>query len=533
MNMNMNINMSILKLHHTNLHLRVPRRLRPAKTVPAIFSATLPLALPSTLLATLLTLATLIPTTALGKGVRHTLSGTASADVFVQVSWENHWRTEINNDAVWVFFKERRGTADYPHIKIKSVECSGQTSDCIVAANGAGFIIEPKLNSIGSINLQARVTFDLPSKTVIPVSNITSYAIEMVHIPEGEFEIGDTASMGTFFRGNNINSTYTVTDQPILLGSRGNKLNSKRVRLRLDGFNYPFLWDNTHETLNPQYPTGYAPFYIMKYELNQQDYVDFLNTLTRANARTKLPTTYMLSRTGQYGYNIHEGRTGFYTLSPNIPVGWVSWMDTLAYLDWAGLRPMSELEYEKAARGSRKPVPEGYPWGTATAETISGSVSNIGVETLNAGGNANFNSAIGAVVSQGINEETIRQEFLVNRSSSGVSYYYVFELAGSLEEPVITLGTTKGRAYTGEHGDGTIESAQHNVDSWGYNENIYSGSRGFRGGSFLSNNTQIAISYRGKATYSDNTRRPTYGIRGVVSDLQDNTPLLLRTKKKK
>lgn len=472
----------------------------------------------------------LTPVVGLGKNIKHTLSGTASADVFVQVSWENHWKTDINNDAAWVFIKERRNATDYAHIKIKSVECAAQTTNCIVATNGAGFILEPNLNSIGNINLQARVTFDLPKGESLPVSSLVSYAIEMVRIPAGEFELGDTASLGTFYRGNDINQTYTVTDMPISIGSRGDKLNSKRVRLRQDGISYPFLWDNPHETLPYTYPTGYMPFYIMKYELNQGDYVDFLNTLPRADARTKLPTSYMLSRTGRYGFNIHESRTGFFTRSPNIPIGWVSWMDILAYLDWSGMRPMTELEYEKAARGSRKPVPKGFPWGTATAETISGSVSNTGIEILRQGGNANFNGAVGAVVSQGINEETIRQQFLDNRSTSGVSYYYVFELAGSLEEPVITLGTRLGRAYTAEHGDGTIESAQHNVDSWGYHENIYSGSRGFRGGSFLSNDTQITISYRGKATYSDSERRPSYGIRGVVSDLQDNTPLLLRTK---
>ena len=29
----------------------------------------------------------------------------------------------------------------------------------------------------------------------------------------------------------------------------------------------------------------------------------------------------------------------------------ISWSDMSAYLDWSGLRPMTELEYEKACRG--------------------------------------------------------------------------------------------------------------------------------------------------------------------------------------
>jgi hypothetical protein len=37
-----------------------------------------------------------------------------------------------------------------------------------------------------------------------------------------------------------------------------------------------------------------------------------------------------------------------------------------AFADWSGLRPMSELEYEKACRGYNTPaVPNEYAWGNA------------------------------------------------------------------------------------------------------------------------------------------------------------------------
>ena len=39
-------------------------------------------------------------------------------------------------------------------------------------------------------------------------------------------------------------------------------------------------------------------------------------------------------------------------------IRWLSWADSAAYMAWAGLRPMTELEYEKAMRGPRRPVPD-------------------------------------------------------------------------------------------------------------------------------------------------------------------------------
>ena len=49
---------------------------------------------------------------------------------------------------------------------------------------------------------------------------------------------------------------------------------------------------------------------------------------------------------------------------PHIPMGYMNWQDLASYLDWSGLRPMSEFEYEKACRGTLTAVPFEYPWGS-------------------------------------------------------------------------------------------------------------------------------------------------------------------------
>ena len=70
-------------------------------------------------------------------------------------------------------------------------------------------------------------------------------------------------------------------------------------------------------------------------------------------------------------------------------------MDLVAYLDWAALRPMTELEYEKIARGSAEAiVPGEYAWGSTsiTTETEIDGAPEDGTETVaNVNANVNYN----------------------------------------------------------------------------------------------------------------------------------------------
>jgi formylglycine-generating enzyme required for sulfatase activity len=195
-------------------------------------------------------------------------------------------------------------------------------------------------------------------------------------------------------------------------------------------------------------------------------------------------------------------------------MSYLSWEDLAAYLDWAGLRPMTELEFEKAARGPSSAVLRERAWGS-TAETFATAVTNAGRVTevpTNAGANINFDNRIAGPIR--IGSFASRNYGGTSRENSGAGYYGVFELSGNLSERIITVGNTAGRAFTGLHGNGSLDSnGRADVSNWPANSTA-SGA-GSRGGSYLDTGSEAQTSYRDFAASTDATRASNFGGRGV------------------
>jgi formylglycine-generating enzyme required for sulfatase activity len=192
-----------------------------------------------------------------------------------------------------------------------------------------------------------------------------------------------------------------------------------------------------------------------------------------------------------------------------IACNYLSWADLAAFLDWAALRPITELEYEKIGRGTAVPVQDEYSWGSTTIVGLAaisndrqtGEVSNT--TNANAVYNNNFTSGPARV--------GIFATASSDRVASGGSYYGVMEICGNVWEQVIKFENSTGRAFTGLSGNGILTS---NGDADTSNWPDYMGACK-RGGGWLTAANYTQLSSRYGATLNGSSRNSETGGRGA------------------
>ena len=294
-----------------------------------------------------------------------------TAAVKFDISWQNSWRDKTNHDAAWVFFKVRvDGKADWQHVRLAADKVLNPTGyghqkgdprlEFIVPDGGDGFVgMFVRRAQEGKGTLSARgvtVIWDLRANRGIPKDlkgvSIRPFGIQMVYVAEGPFHLGSG--------GAELNGFYKYTDGsqatlPYRVASAGAIPTGRQrgwlwVRMRTgdmpeDGGEIP-----------ASFPNGHAAFYCMKYAITYVQYAGFPGTLAADQAEARLPglrwkrsgeppnTTYSAEEMG--GRNQGPGAHG------------LSWADGATFAAWAGLRPMTELELEKALRGPREPAPD-------------------------------------------------------------------------------------------------------------------------------------------------------------------------------
>lgn len=518
----------------------------------------------------------------------------------INISWENSWRDDINWDAAWIFFKYkepkdsiwkwRHGTMS------KTGNFPGNSNAAlkfVVPDDLKGGFLYRQANGSGNIksdSLTIQWNYGNDGVTNIDSVEVRVFATEMVYVPEGMFSIGDgngqERSYKSFQLKNAPNNYVTITDKwsPLINTFINNNLGgSDDVILYRDGIRISGLegldinGDRSSDYVN--FPTGYRSFYAMKYEVTQGQYADFLNTLSvrdtinniinidplqpkyiHPNHRRALqdldPFFYSKpTETYRHTISLDTIEVKYRVSRPDRAYGQANTNQFLSFVDWAGLRPMSELEFEKSCRGPLPPYywsPSGFQfinnsqikwsggdwaWGNDTTvpriNTMNSNLnmlnyngiengteffSNYDIEkryvnpTISTGlsgfpGAASYTGGDGGI---GPFRVGIFANDTTSRFSSGASYYGIMDLSKNVREIVISIGSNISRTQSYKiHGDGML-------NAYGQSQDFFSNI------SFGPGNNPFIMKL-GEVSNRDNGFQQGFnGFRGVRTSTADN-----------
>lgn len=422
--------------------------------------------------------------------VQITGTSVSGSDITFNISWDNSWNANVapaNWDAVWVFIKfQDCNTRLWAHAGLSIVAANHSTSSLLQVdpvTDGKGVFI--RRSALGGGNI-ASTTVTLRMTIPAGTYNYKVFGVEMVNVPQGAFKIGDTTIGGA------LSEIDVVSDGALSSGVLGGTPAAANVPLA--------------------YPAGFNAVYCMKYEISQEQYADFLNSLTYDQQKAHTVTdpisvanTYAMSPTyaGRNGIKISvpgnnnaipatyicdatNGNENSIDDGQSVAMNFMNWSDLSAYLDWSALRPMSELEYEKICRGASQPRIAGeYAWGTTDINFVA---PNFVLNLLKP--NEKYNTAVNGLcnlifISAG-SQTTFNGPLKVGfsasntsgRASSGASYYGTMEMAGNVRDMVINL-SSDGVTFTGSLGDGDLlPNGNANVTSWPAAASVGIGTKG-------------------------------------------------------
>jgi formylglycine-generating enzyme required for sulfatase activity len=458
------------------------------------------------------------------------ITGTSvsGSNITFNISWDNSWNANVapgNWDAVWVFIKYQDcNTRLWAHAGLSTVAGDHSTASPLqvdTTTDGKGVFI--RRSSLGGGNIAA-TSVTLKMTIAAGTYNYKVFGIEMVNAPQGAFDLGDATSGSTY---NSISVSATSQSGGLSAATIG----------------------GTSSSLPATFPMGYNALYCMKYEISQEQYVDFLNSLTYDQQKSRV-TNDPIGATGTHAFYTSATtyyRNGIIISTPgnnaaipaifacdatvgvenniddgqNIACNLLSWADLTAYLDWAALRPMTELEFEKICRGTLPRVAGEYVWGTTTINQFFS--TSAGTNFLKP--NEAFNSVVNGAcmvnlysVTSGTPYGPMRVGVFASsssgRASSGASYYGAMEMGGNVWERVVTTANPTGTAFTGALGDGTLSViGDANQATWPAPATAIGS--GYRGGDYTNAPVYVRTSDRTSAAAVAITRDVNAGGRGV------------------
>lgn len=456
----------------------------------------------------------------------------SSTTIEFTVQWDNAWKVASgpsNHDAVWIFVKYQNCTDNiWRHVDLSTTAIDhtiGGSQLTVETVNDAKGVFL-KLNTTSITNI-ASATIRLKFASLVDAAyNYKVFGIEMVNIPAGNFVIGDGASNYTF-------SGITITE-----GMQSAGLGASSVYVINN-------WGST-SPLPATFPLGWNSFYCMKYEISQEQFAAYLNTLTynlqlnkTANSPASAVGTLAIAGTTNcrngiriqtvgvsnnvpavYGCDLNNNGTFDETDDgQSIACNWLSWKDLTAYLDWSALRPMTEFEFEKVCRGSTVALANEYAWGStvllqAHSNALTNSRQSSEVSTASGVG-------LCAYGANNTNFGPLRCGFApraaTSRVEAGASFYGVMDMSGNVSEQCVGGYNFNYSTFTNTCGDGELSLlGEANIMGWPATGGGNGGGAVIRGGDWYNGWDHLRVSTRQNMTTNfNNSRSSVCGGRGV------------------
>ncbi|MDP4208644.1 MAG: SUMF1/EgtB/PvdO family nonheme iron enzyme [Bacteroidota bacterium] len=464
------------------------------------------------------------------------------------IQWDNSWKVTggpANWDAVWIFIKYQDCATNYlpwQHVGLSTTSSdhtvTGGVLQIDAVPDGKGVFIHRSAAGSGNIS-SATVTLKM---TMTDNSyNYQLNGIEMVYIPQGAFYAGD----GNRGAGNQYGFTGNSALSPLLIDNtvQSNGLTASQYLVNTG-------WGSS-AALPSTFPMGYNAYYCMKYEISQEAYAAFLNTLTYdqqltrfSNAPNSATGTFVMAglpnpqncrnglrikTSGQVsnipaivGCDLNlNGTFDEADDGQNVACNWLSWSDLMAFLDWAALRPMTEFEFEKACRGSASPVAGEYAWGTTTllaansgAIAYPGATNEISITT----GAGLCAHNVNSYTSRGPLRCGFAASLTSTRTVAGATFYGVMEMSGNVSEQCLGGYSYNYSSFTTQNGDGNLTSTGiADTPNWPLVGGGNAGGGTCRGGNWYDNSSNLGqVSNRDWMTWNGNQSKDSrVGGRGV------------------